>query len=255
MAASISEDNKYLLEPLSLKLSTLSYEISINAALFYENKNVREYVSLVPTSAHSGDGMGNLIALLCELAQTMMAKRLAYSEELQATVMEVKALPGLGTTLDIILVNGSIREGDQIIVPGTEGPIVTHIRGLLMPQPMKELRVKSNWEHHKEVKAAQGVKIIAKDLEKSLAGLPMYVAKKDDEVEYYKEELSAALKEVLSSIKLTERGVFVQASTLGSLEALLEFLRTSKIPYAGINIGPVHKRDIMKASVMLEHDS
>lgn len=46
-------------------------------------------MSLVPTSAHSGDGMGNLIALLCELAQTMMAKRLAYSEELQATVMEV----------------------------------------------------------------------------------------------------------------------------------------------------------------------
>lgn len=44
------------------------------------------------------------------------------------------------------------------------------------------------------------------------------------------EELSTALKEVLSGIKLTERGVFVQASTLGSLEALLEFLRTSKIP-------------------------
>ena len=24
--------------------------------------------------------------------------------------------------------------------------------------------------------------------------------------------------------------------------------------YAGINIGPVHKKDIMKASVMIEHD-
>ena len=24
--------------------------------------------------------------------------------------------------------------------------------------------------------------------------------------------------------------------------------------YAGINIGPVHKKDIMKASIMLEHD-
>lgn len=24
--------------------------------------------------------------------------------------------------------------------------------------------------------------------------------------------------------------------------------------YAGINIGPVHKKDVMKASVMLEHD-
>lgn len=24
--------------------------------------------------------------------------------------------------------------------------------------------------------------------------------------------------------------------------------------YSGINIGPVHKKDVMKASVMLEHD-
>ena len=49
-------------------------------------------------------------------------------------------------------------------------------------------------------------------------------------------------------------GVCVQASTLGSLEALLEFLRspTVKIPVSGINIGPVHRRDVMRASVMLE---
>ncbi|KAL4230387.1 Translation Initiation Factor 5B [Mactra antiquata] len=230
-------------------------EQSLNAALFYENKNPKEYVSLVPTSAHSGDGMGNLLALICELTQSWLAKKVSYTEELQATVMEVKAIHGLGTTIDVILVNGKLKEGDQIVIAGTEGPIVTQIRGCLMPQPMRELRVRAQYDHFKEVKAAQGVKIIGKDLEKALAGLPLYVAHDEDEVEYYKEELSNALTDVLNSIKLTERGVFVQASTLGSLEALLEFLRTSKIPYAGINIGPVHKRDVMKASVMLEHDS
>lgn len=45
-----------------------------------------------------------------------------------------------------------------------------------------------------------------------------------------REEVAKELKSALSSIKLTERGVFVQASTLGSLEALLEFLKVSKIP-------------------------
>ena len=41
---------------------------------------------------------------------------------------------------------------------------------------------------------------------------------------------------------------------LGSLEALLDFLKESKIPFAGVKIGPVVKRDVMKASVMLEHE-
>ncbi|XP_028255485.1 eukaryotic translation initiation factor 5B [Parambassis ranga] len=226
----------------------------LNAALFYENKDPRTFVSLVPTSAHSGDGMGNLIALLVELTQTMLARRLAHCDELRAQVMEVKALPGMGTTIDVILINGRLREGETIIVPGVEGPIVTQIRGLLLPPPLKELRVKSQYEKHKEVSTAQGVKILGKDLEKTLAGLPLLVAHREDEVPVLRDELVRELKQTLSSIKLEEKGVYVQASTLGSLEALLEFLRTSKVPYAGINIGPVHKRDVMKASAMLEHD-
>uniref|UniRef100_A0A674NKN0 Eukaryotic translation initiation factor 5B n=1 Tax=Takifugu rubripes TaxID=31033 RepID=A0A674NKN0_TAKRU len=226
----------------------------LNAALFHENKDPRTFVSLVPTSAHSGDGMGNLIALLVELTQTMLARRLAHCDELRAQVMEVKALPGMGTTIDVILINGRLREGDTIIVPGVEGPIVTQIRGLLLPPPLKELRVKNQYEKHKEVATSQGVKILGKDLEKTLAGLPLLVANKEDEVPVLRDELVRELKQTLSSIKLEEKGVYVQASTLGSLEALLEFLRTSKVPYAGINIGPVHKKDVMKASTMLEHD-
>jgi len=54
----------------------------------------------------------------------------------------VKALPGLGTTIDVILVNGRIAEGDTIVVAGQEGPVMTQVRGLLMPQPLRELRVK-----------------------------------------------------------------------------------------------------------------
>lgn len=230
-------------------------EQGLNAALFHENKDLKSFVSLVPTSALSGDGMGNLISLIVDLTQNMMAKRISFSEELQATVLEVKAIPGLGTTIDVILVNGTLREGDTMVLAGHEGPFTTPIRSLLMPQPLKELRVKNPYQEYKEVKGAQGVKIAAKDLDKAIAGLQVLIAKHPDEVEVLKEEVARALKEVMSGFKLAERGVYVQASTLGSLEALLEFLRVSKIPYSGIRIGPVVKKDVMKASIMLEHDT
>ncbi|XP_011689490.1 PREDICTED: eukaryotic translation initiation factor 5B [Wasmannia auropunctata] len=230
-------------------------EQGLNAAVYYENPDPREYVSLVPTSAITGEGMGNLLALIVDACQGPLAKRLMYSEELQATVLEVKALPGLGTTIDCILVNGMLREGDTVIIAGTDGPIVTQIRSLLMPQPLKELRVKNAYIEHREVKAAQGVKIAAKDLEKAIAGLNLQVAQKPDEVDVMKEEIAKELSSALGNIRLAERGVYVQASTLGALEALLDFLKSSKIPYSGIRIGPVVKKDVMKASIMLEHDS
>uniref|UniRef100_A0A182WCS8 Tr-type G domain-containing protein n=1 Tax=Anopheles minimus TaxID=112268 RepID=A0A182WCS8_9DIPT len=205
-------------------------EQGLNAALFYENPDPKTYVSLVPTSAITGEGMGNLLFLIVQFCQKQLAKRLMYSEDLQATVLEVKAIPGLGTTIDAILINGKLREGDTMILAGTEGPIVTQIKALLMPQPMKELRVKNAYVEHKEIMAAQGVKIAAKELEKAIAGLNLQIAHKPDEVEIFRDIVARDLKSALNSIRLSDRGVYVQASTLGSLEALLEFLKTSKIP-------------------------
>ena len=254
----IKNQKKYVQDEFNERTSEIIVQFAeqgLNVKLFYENDDPKTWISLVPTSAHSGDGMGNLIALVVQLCQTMLAKRLSYSEHLQCTVLEVKAIQGLGTTVDVILTNGRLKYGDTIVLAGVEGPIVTHVKGLLMPQPLKELRVKNAYEKFNEIKAAQGVKILAKELDKALAGTSLLVAEHDDEVEVLMQEVQAEVDAALKNIKLQERGVFVQASTLGSLEALLEFLKQSKIPYAGIGIGPVHKRDVMKASVMLEHDT
>ncbi|CAF1323503.1 unnamed protein product [Adineta steineri] len=227
-------------------------EQGLNVALYYKNPDPNEYYSMVPTSAHTGDGMGSLIAMIIEKCQTTLAKRLSYTDELQATVMEVKTIGGLGTTIDVILANGHLHVGDTIIVAGQEGPIVTQVRGLLMPESNRESRVRNQYQNYKTIKAARGIKIAAKNLEKAMAGLPLFVGRKEDEVDYYKNEIQNILKTALSSIKLQETGVYVQASTLGSLEALLEFLETSNIPYAGINIGTVHRKDIVRASAQLD---
>jgi translation initiation factor 5B len=66
-------------------------------------------------------------------------------------VLEVKTMEGLGTTVDVVLINGILREGDRIVVCGLGGPIVTRIKSLKTPQVLKEMRVKGALVEHKEV--------------------------------------------------------------------------------------------------------
>ena len=99
-----------------------------------------------------------------------------------------------------------------------------------------------------------GVKIVAQGLEQAIAGTALMVREPEDDLDELKQEALSDMKAVMARIDKTGEGVYVQASTLGSLEALLEFLKSDavKIPVAGIAIGPVNKRDVMGASVMHE---
>ncbi len=119
-------------------------EEGLNACLYYDNKNFARNVSLVPTSAITGEGVPDMIMLLVNLTQQRMSDRLMYLSEVECTVLEVKVIEGLGTTIDVVISNGIIREGERIVVCGLNGPIVTQIRALLTPQPLKELRIKAS---------------------------------------------------------------------------------------------------------------
>jgi len=228
-------------------------EQGLNAVLYHENRDFKNYVSLVPTSAVTGEGIPDLLLLMTQLTQTFMAKKITYKDELECTVLEVKVVPGHGTTIDVVLVNGVLRYNDTIVVCGLNGPIVTQIRALLTPKPLREMRVKGDFIKHNEIRAAQGVKIAANGLEGAIAGSELLVAKPGDDIEELKEEVMKDLENLKSRISKEGKGVCVQASTLGSLEALLCFLNSVDIPVSGVNIGPVYKKDVMRAAVMLEH--
>ena len=68
------------------------------------------------------------MAAIVQHSQNCLAKRLSYTEELQCTILEVKAIGGFGTTIDVCLVNGRLKFGQTIVLPRTEGPIVTTVR-------------------------------------------------------------------------------------------------------------------------------
>jgi translation initiation factor 5B len=227
-------------------------EQGFNSELHFKNKSISKFVSVCPTSAHTGEGIPDMIKLIVNLTQSRLTNNLMYLSEVECTVLEVKVIEGLGTTIDVILSNGVLHEGDRIVVCGNPEPIVTNVRALLTPAEMKELRVKSVYVHNKEVKAAMGIKIAADGLDNAIAGSRLLVVGPDDDEEDLMDEVMGDLEHLLSNVSKSGRGVSVQASTLGSLEALLEFLRVSKIPVSTISIGPVFKKDVLRAGVMLE---
>ncbi|WZZ33852.1 hypothetical protein YC2023_017253 [Brassica napus] len=187
-------------------------EQGLNTELYYKNKEMGETFSIVPTSAITGEGIPDLLLLLVNWAQKTMVEKLTYVDDVQCTVLEVKVIEGHGTTIDVVLVNGVLREGDQIVVCGLQasinlGPIVTTIRALLTPHPMKELRVKGTYVHHKEIKAAQGIKITAQGLEHAIAGTALHVIGPDDDIEAIKEQAMEDMESVLSRIDKSGEGI------------------------------------------------
>jgi len=116
---------------------------------------------------------------------------------------------------------------------------------------MKELRVKSAYVHNKEVKAAMGIKIAADGLDTAIAGSRLLVVGKDDDEEDLMDEVMGDSSTCW--LKFQKLAVVSASKRLPLVpRTLLEFLRVSKIPVAAISIGPVYKKDVLRAGIMLE---
>ncbi|KAF2619214.1 hypothetical protein F2Q68_00040979 [Brassica cretica] len=173
-------------------------EQGLNTEIYYKNKEMGDTFSIVPTSAISGEGIPDMLLYLVMWSQKTMVEKLTFVDKVQCTVLEVKVIPGHGTTIDVVLVNGVLHEGDQIVACGSQGPIITTVRSLLTPHPMKELRVKGTYLHHREVKAAQCIKITAQGLEHAVAGTSLHVIGPDVDMEEAKKTAMEDMKSIMS---------------------------------------------------------
>ena len=224
-------------------------EQGINSKLFWENNSPEDTVSIVPVSAITGEGIPDLLINIIEFSQERIGTFLHIKEDLECYVMEVSVTEGFGITMDVMLINGKLSIGNTIVIQTTNGPIKTVIRNLLTPPPNRETRIKSELIHHKELVGSIGVKIYANNISNVKAGSPIVF----DNSNYLMDELVDTLDEYNNIIKnLDSEGVTVFASTMGSLEALLQFLKNEcnpSIPVSVIGIGTISKKDIIKTEI------
>ena len=232
-------------------------KLDINIAIYWKKEDPFEYVPVVPTSAITGEGVPDLLGYIADFTQNRITEKIKKNEnDFKATVLEVKKAEGVGATVDIIVVNGTLSIDDKIVLSGFDGPIKTFVKGLLTPHPMKEMRVKNEHLQHQKIVGSIGVRLIAPGLETAIAGSQVFRYNTPEECDEYSVELQKDIKRVKKTIKLVKEGVGVAASSLGSLEALLVFLKASKIPVSTICIGDVSKSDMLKVlTPFLQEDS
>ncbi len=204
-------------------------------------------IAIVPISAKTGEGIQDLLMMLVGLAQRFLEKQLKTEEGPgEGTVLEVKEEKGLGPTVDVIIYNGSVKQGDTIVLGGIDRPIVTKVKALLKPKPLDEIRDPTErFKSVKNVSAASGVKISGKHLEDVIAGAPLKVV-----VNNMDEVVRSIQSECKIVIETEEDGVVVKADAIGSLEGLAFELKNKGVPIKKAEVGDVSRRDVTEASTV-----
>jgi len=228
-------------------------EREFSADFYWRVQNFQKNIGVVPCSALTGEGVPDVLAVLMGLSQRFMKAEMEIDVDGpgEGTVLEVKDEQGFGATLDVVVYDGIIREGDTIVVGGANEPIVTEIRALLQPQPNAEIRVEKQFERVDSVGAAAGVKIAAPGLDEAIAGAPVRVVRDHSEAEVV-EEVKAELAEI--EVDTEEEGVVVKADTLGSLEAMANALQEAEIPILRAEVGDIAPRDVAVAGTAREQE-
>ncbi len=214
------------------------------SSLFYEVSDFTKELAIVPCSARTGEGISELIFVLCGLSQKFLTKRLELSKEAKGIILEIKKEKAMDS-IEAILYDGEIKEGDEIAIGtlDTANPVIkTKIRALEEILPLSQ-----KYKSTKSVVAATGLRLQITNKEGLLPGVPFQKINKN------LSEITAQFKKELSqAIKTDKQGIIAKADSLGSLEALLTLLRQSNIQVVRASIGNITKKDVISAKANLE---
>jgi translation initiation factor 5B len=207
-------------------------------------------VGIVPVSAKTGVGVPELIALLIGLAQRFLTTDLALvGGGGEGTILERSDQKGVGPVGSVIVYQGRLAVGDEIVATGRTEPFATRVRGIYRPKVLKATRTTQHTklESLPEVAAAAGVYVSAPGIEDAMPGGLLKVVRDEAERERVRGELARESQPVAD---LAESGVAIFADALGGLEALAFECREAKIPIHEAAVGPVARATVMRMATV-----
>ncbi|MGC8609449.1 MAG: translation initiation factor IF-2, partial [Thermoplasmata archaeon] len=218
------------------------YEYGLSGERFDRISDFTKNVAIVPVSAKKNIGIPEILMVLSGLAQRFLEDNITYKETSgRATIIEVRREESLGIILDAVLYQGTIKSGDSIAINTRSGPVVTKVKAILIntgrgAKALKEVQ---------EVSAAAGIRVLISDKLDVLSGSPLICVNGSAEEAFKEIE-----EEAKADIKLSEKGVYLKAEAIGSLEAIAYELSKAGIPIRVAEVGDITKRDVTDTSTL-----
>ncbi len=213
-----------------------------DADLFYNIDDFTKKIALVPCSAKTGQGMQELIMVLCGLSQKYLANKLTMGKDAKGVVLEIKKEKSINYA-ESILYDGELSKNDEIAIANLNGePIISKIRILEEIKPLSDKFLPKD-----KVQASTGLRIQFVEKVEIIPGMPFvkYNGNMEEIKKQFKEQIS-------ENIKTDKKGIIAKADSLGSLEALLIMLKQENISVVKAGIGNINKNDIISAKANLE---
>lgn len=241
-----SETTQYQLEKARAKLIGQFACEGLNVEWYYQNKDQKYTVNMVPISARSGEGLPDLLVVLLRICEKFMAKRIAYNkDDLRGLVLDKEYFQGFGTGLHTILVDGELSVGDELAIHSMKS----------MRCKVKEI-LTYNYDNREYEKVREGSLSAAK----VCIVIPKECENVDDILSGSEITSSVDISgnkniklQEISDVKLVsgeegdlEWGIWLQAPSIGTLDALLKFFSENGVPIIGYGVGAIYKTDVMK---------
>ncbi|MBU0959524.1 MAG: translation initiation factor IF-2 [Nanoarchaeota archaeon] len=233
---------KQLFDERYLTLIGVLNSYDFDADLYYNIEDFTKKIALIPTSAHTKQGIQELIMMLCGLSQKYLEERITLGKEPKGVILEVKKEKSTHYA-EAILYDGTLTKSDEIAVASFDGSAnITKIRVLEEIQPLC-----SKFKPKDKVQASTGLRMQFTEKIDILPGMPFMLHNNN------KEKIEKEFKkEISENIKTSNKGIIAKADSLESLEALLVLLKQANVPVLRAGIGNINKKDITSAKANLE---
>src|SRR3990167_3043802 len=215
-------------------------EHGFDSDLYFDVTDFTKKIAIVPCSARTKEGISELLFVICGLCQRFLKERLKTSAEAKGVILELKKEKGIEWA-EAILYDGSLDEGDELIIGSFGEPVISKVRSIAEILPLS-----TKYKPVKKVVAATGIRMQLTNKEGIVSGMPFQEAKEDIE------EVKAQFrKDIARVMNLDKQGIVIKADSLGSLEALITLLKQEKMQIIKAGVGPVSKSDISAAKANL----